>query len=100
MKICNAFSLQMVSLPVTIKASKIDVGQVKAFSLESAIGHADTANIVSALLGVNIPANRTNIKLSAGESIVVAQYIGPRLPEGATKLPDGARIDFVLVEVV
>jgi hypothetical protein len=29
----------------------------------------------------------------------VAQYVGPRLPEGTTRLPDGARIDYYLVAV-
>lgn len=67
--------------------------------LESAIGHAETAAIVSDILGVNLPANRCNVKLTRGEKIIIAQYIGPRLPEGATKLPEGAKIEFRMVEV-
>jgi hypothetical protein len=29
--------------------------------------------------------------------MLVAQYTGPRLPEGATTLPPGAKIRFILV---
>lgn len=68
-------------------------------SLESVIGHADTARIVSDILGVELPANRATVKLQPGEKMIVAQYSGPRLPEGATTLPEGAKIEFVLVEV-
>lgn len=67
--------------------------------LESVIGHADTARIVSDILGVELPANRATVKLEKGEKMIVAQYSGPRLPEGATSLPEGAKIEFVLVEV-
>ena len=68
-------------------------------SLESVIGHADTAWIVSGMLGIELPVNRANVKLACGEKMIVAQYSGPRLPEGATVLPEGAKIEFVLVEV-
>ena len=68
-------------------------------SLESVIGHADTAKIVSNILGIDLPVNRTNVKLVRREKMIVAQYSGPRLPEGATVLPDGAKIEFILVEV-
>ena len=67
--------------------------------LESVIGHADTARIVSGMLGIELPVNRANVKLACGEKMIVAQYSGPRLPEGATVLPEGAKIEFVLVEV-
>lgn len=106
-------------------------------ALESVIGHADTAKIVSRLLfdckrcapvgsldnpdykvpvdcaasGCNcdkcenwtsnyeLPANRASVKLEPGEKMIVAQYSGPRLPEGTTALPEGAKIEFILVEV-
>lgn len=67
--------------------------------LESAIGHADTARIISNMLGIELPSNRINVKLLHGEKMIVAQYSGPRLPEGATTLPEGAKIEFVLVEM-
>lgn len=66
----------------------------------SAIGHADTAHLVSVELGVNIPANRINVNLQSDDRVLVAQYNGPRLPEGTTELPDGAKIQFCMVEKV
>lgn len=72
-------------------------GDAEVLQLESAIGHADTARIVSGMLGVELPANRQSVKLARGEKMIVAQYTGPRLPEGATALPAGAEIEFVLV---
>lgn len=58
----------------------------------AAIGHADTAKIVSGILGVEIPPARVTVTLGEGDGCLVAQYTGPRLPEGATVLPSGAEI--------
>lgn len=58
-----------------------------------AIGHADLARI----LGVS-PA-RITVEAKDGDRIVVAQYRGPRLPEGCVELPHGARIDYITVFV-
>ncbi len=61
--------------------------------IESYIGHETTAQ----LLGV--PFRRETLKLKYGETILVAQYNGPRLPEGSTVLPDGADFTFVYVRI-
>ena len=50
------------------------------------IGHQSTAQ----LLGME--ANRVSLQAGAGATLVVAQYDGPRLDEGATQLPEGAKI--------
>lgn len=50
------------------------------------IGHQSTAQ----LLGME--ANRVSLQAGAGATLVVAQYDGPRLNEGATQLPEGAKI--------
>ncbi|MCK9566678.1 MAG: DUF1874 domain-containing protein [Methanothrix sp.] len=100
MFIGNAFSLSMVAPFATIKVSPLTAEEVSEIeSLESAMGHADTAFLVGTRIGHEMPANRTNIVLKSGEKMIVAQYIGPRLPEGAKELPNGARIEFRLVEV-
>lgn len=65
----------------------------------SAIGHADTARIISSLLGEEIPTSRITVQLVKYQTVVVAQYIGPRLPEGATELPEEATIEFRWVEI-
>jgi len=63
----------------------------------SAVGHADTAAVISYVLNYPVPANRATVKLSPGDRALVAQYIGPRLTEGATSLPEGARLEFYLL---
>jgi hypothetical protein len=100
MIIGNAFSLSMVAPFATIKVSPLTAEEVSEIeSLESAIGHADTAFLAGKRIGRELPANRANISLKAGDKMIVSQYIGQRLPEGAKELPNGARIEFRLVEV-
>lgn len=63
----------------------------------SAVGHADTAAVFSAILGREVPVNRISVKLGPGSLGLVGQLVGPRLPEGATTLPEGATIEWWLV---
>ena len=67
---------------------------------QSAIGHADTAALVGRAIGHDLKSNRVNVTLSQGERALLAQYVGPRLPEGTTTLPEGARLDFFEVRVL
>jgi hypothetical protein len=70
-----------------------------AVAAKSCIGHADVAAVLSSLLGETIPANRITVSLNPGDTVIVGQYVGPRLPEGATALPEGARIEWYRVDV-
>lgn len=101
MLLLNAFSLNMFdpssSFPIF---REMQVDEVKKISLESAIGHADTANILSRMLERDILVNRVSVSLNSGDNAIVAQYIGPRLPEGATTLPEGAKIKFYRLRMV
>lgn len=102
MKLCNAFSLQMLNLneESNIKIKPVTVEQVKEIledGFVSAIGHEDTANVLSDILEISIPCNRINISLEKGDTIIVAQFVGGRLPVGATKLPDNLKLKFLLV---
>jgi hypothetical protein len=102
MKVLNAFSLNMVAHPATIETRPVSLQEafrLVASGFESAVGHADTAAVFSSLLGVPVPMNRQTICLQPGETALVGQYSGPRLPEGATTLPEGATITWLLVTV-
>ena len=102
--VCNAFSLSMLS-PAEHEVRFIPLTQARAAEFvaegerwHSAVGHADTAAVFSAELGVAIPTNRASIDLVPHRSrLLVGQYLGPRLPEGATRLPEGAAIAWWLV---
>lgn len=94
--LANAFSLNMVRrsnlAAVRLRPSlAAEWSAYKAKGAVSIVGHADTA----ALLGVT--CNRQSVTLQPGDVLIVAQYVGPRLPEGTTTLPEGARFDFVRV---
>ena len=105
MFICNAFSLQMLGHPNSLVLTKpLTKDQVKKLvangtGLVSAIGHADTAAVVSSDLGLELLANRANVKLLDGEKMIVAQFTGGRLPEGSTTLPEGIELTYLLVRV-
>lgn len=96
----NAFSIQMLSAPTaTIRFEEIDATEVPA-DVVSAIGHADTANVLTNMLGFPVPMNRVNITIDENTELYVAQLIGGRLPEGATTLPEGFSFKFYKVTIV
>lgn len=95
----NAFSIQMLSGPATVRFEEIDATEVPA-DVVSAVGHADTAAVLSNMLGFEVPMNRMNISLDEDTEIYVAQLIGGRLPEGSTTLPEGFAFKFYRVTMV
>lgn len=101
----NAFSLQMMDLtsphrisvePITLET----VQSILADGFTSAVGHQDTANVLTNMLGFDVQMNRISISLTADDILIVAQVTGGRLPEGATTLPEGVSIQFVKVQLV
>jgi len=105
MLLLNAFSLNMLPAGVAGSVRVTPVGldgarQLAAAGLDSAVGHADTAAVFADLLGAPVPCARRTVTLAAGQPALVGQYIGPRLVEGATELPEGARVEWVVVEWV
>ena len=106
MVVANAISLNMLPPECTsggIIFRRLSVDEAKrlvheAGTVVSAIGHADTARLVGQQLGVELPPDRRSVTLG-DELMLVAQYVGPRLPEGATELPSGARIEFFAVRL-
>jgi len=104
--ITNAISLNM--LPLEVQSGGIIFRRIgleeaqrlvrEADTVVSAIGHADTARLVGAQLGVELPPDRRSVQLG-DEYTLIAQYTGPRLPEGTTELPSSARIEFFAVRL-
>ena len=99
--ITNAFSLNMLNgLTASIATEELSVPQtIEALSEGFISGMGHSTELVSSILGMQIPMNRITNKIQDGESILVAQYVGPRLPEGAVELPEGATLKFIKVTV-
>ncbi len=110
MKLLNAFSLSMIpSIPLdsgngwgteSISVQRISLPHARQLlspGVESAVGHADTAAILSGLLGLAVAVDRKSVTLAPGESAIVAQVVGGRLPEGTTVLPPGTEIQWFWV---
>ena len=100
----NAFSLSMIAhlghcdLDVTTNICNYQQ-MVEDLKPISVVGHEDTANLFSNLLGMPIPMNRVSITLNKGDTLIVGQYSGARLPEGTSVLPEGASITWTCVHV-
>lgn len=101
--VANALSLQMIALPATIVANPISIEEATKLlsntSWMSAVGHPDTARVMSAMTGVEIPANRINVHLNPGDTLIVCQVMGGRLPEGCTELPEGIELKWIKVDI-
>jgi len=126
MYIVSSISLNMIPSDGTLTVSSLDEEGVKDIictperwgCIQGAIGHADTASIVEAKLNSLLKEaketkykkrsslegiyfenfyDRKNIKMTDGRNIIVAQYVGERLKEGVTSLPNGSKIEFKLV---
>lgn len=101
--IANAFSLQMVGESALISVSPATQGEITSAcegGFLSAVGHADTAAVISERLGFIVPANRINVALHPGDVLFVGQLTGGRLPEGCTSLPEGFSLAFRKVELL
>ena len=108
--ISNAFSLSMLDRasqcrvltlryprPLDNPAGYLACCAKDGVDIISVVGHADTAALFSTILGIPIAVNRVSVKLTPDVTIMVGQYQGPRLQEGAISLPQGATIDWWLV---
>lgn len=98
----NAFSLQMLETDKphnirTVPVTASETAEALRGGFVSAIGHADTARVVSGLLGLDALCQRINVRLAEGDTLYVAQVTGGRLPEGATTLPEGMALAFLRV---
>jgi len=95
--ISNAFSLQMVA-PEDLDRVRFEAVDLAAFaawlkSYHSIVGHAD----IAAVLGVEMNRESVILDSMSGDKMLVAQLVGGRLPEGCKTLPEGFRLQGVLV---
>ena len=97
--VANAFSLGMlppaenlIHLMVLPSTAVYVAARLGKTEWQSAVGHAQTAALFTAALGIEVPPNRISVSLSQRDTLVLGQYIGLRLPEGAASLPEGATI--------
>ena len=103
--ISNAFSIQMIpnfviEWGINIHFEEVaDLEEIKEAEIISAVGHPDTAAVISDLLGKEVPANRISISLEKGDVLYVAQLLGGRLPEGCKSLPEGFQMKFYKVTI-
>ena len=105
--IANAFSLNMLPLeggitnlrvcPASQEFIRQEIAEASSFS--SIVGHADTAAVFSDILGLDVPCCRATFTLEEDHILFVGQYKGPRLPEGATSLPEGSRVEWAMVTI-
>lgn len=85
--IVNAFSLSMLKLTseMTLKVQEVSTWIAKRIISStdwiSAVGHEDTAKVMSEILNIEVPANRIAIHVQEGDTLLVFQLLD-RLPEG------------------
>lgn len=103
----NAFSIQMLAdLRGTARFTPIGADEARSLAasgLRSAIGHNATAELLSEVLGTDVPVVRDRIKLETGDAALVAQLHMERLPEGVVPTVDDLRaldLSFVRVDVL
>ena len=92
----NAFSIQMLQKGGLVRFDEIAPEDIPA-DVVSAIGHADTAAVLTNMLGFEVPMNRAFVTLDEETELYVAQLVGGRLPEGSTTLPEGFAFKFYRV---
>lgn len=95
----NVFTFGFLEDPnVTIKSSQISWEEfdevLKNEEFVNYMGHEDVAHMVG------LKMNRISISVHQGAKIFLAQYEGPRLPEGCTTLPKGAKLIPLKIEVL
>lgn len=101
----NSFSLQMLAESSIVAVEFIESAPVLASGLmdgtvHNIVGHADTAAVLGGMVGMpGLQANRESVTLQPGDTLYVGQLVGGRLPEGATALPEGFKIQWMEVRI-
>jgi hypothetical protein len=108
MYIVNTITINMLSEQFrnrpeggSIRYRSLSLSEARAIAqggLTPAFGHEQSAPLVQAQLQAPEPIfARPTLRFDGPTQVLLAQYVGPRLPEGATELPEGAVIEYFLV---
>ena len=104
--LANAFSLQMLNnlrttqqIEVTPITKEMVIEVLKNNRFVSCVGHIDTANVLTQELSLTVEMNRVNVSLTKDDTLIVAQLVGGRLPEGCVTLPEGFNFKFFVVNL-
>ena len=98
-KLSNEGALTGLTVEAVTDSSVIDDAIRRHGGFVSAVGHADTAAVFSSILNLDVQMNRISVQLGEDDELLVGQLVGGRLPEGATTLPEGFSIRWVLVSI-
>ena len=69
--LANAFSLNMLPGEAKLEVKEADVERVKEMlssGFRSVVGHASTASVLSALLGLDVEVRREQVKLQKNDN--------------------------------
>ena len=77
----------------------LDVARLELRLVDEDVAAAEIVRMPAQLLERDVPYARVTLRLQPGDEALVGQYEGPRLPEGARSLPEGATIRWLLVRV-
>lgn len=67
------------------------------FGVDSFVNQPNMAALLGSMLGLEIDVNKELLVLTKDEPIIIAEYIGIKLPPFVSVLPNGAMIKFYLV---
>lgn len=100
--VCNVFTIAMAPEGGTFSYERITPTEASISLMEAdgvdtvvhAVGHEQTAKLASDSLGIpgSVRFNRVSVRLQPGDRMLICQYVGPRLAEGVTTLPEGAEL--------
>ena len=100
----NAFSVNMLNGDNhAVDFCPITGTEAHSFLCEgfkSFIGHESTASLLSHQLGLDVEYNRQSYRFMPNDTVVLAQYTGPRLPDFAVQLPEGAAIRWWQIRIM
>lgn len=110
----NAFSMNMLSKwrvkdaatetdikvqPIADPVEWLSAHEIAHGVAQSVVWHEETVDLFSRILQRKVVFNRTTLELTSDDFLLVGQYTGPRLEEGATELPQGAEINWIVISV-